>query len=63
MQEYDTIILKTPLEDEHILVGTKGVILMVFESPSKAFEVEFFDAANKSLGTFTVKEEQIETMT
>jgi len=62
MQEYDTIVLKSPLHEEEIPVGTRGVILMVFESPSKAFEVEFVDAANKSLGTFTVKEEQIEKM-
>jgi len=63
MEEYDTIVLKTPLDEGRIPAGTKGVILMVFESQSKAFEVEFVDAANNSLGTFTVREEQIEKMT
>lgn len=60
MQEYDTIVLKLPLAGASIPVGTKGVILMVYESPSKAYEVEFVDSTYKSLGTFTVKEDQIE---
>jgi len=60
MQLYDTIVLKAPLEGDPIPVGTKGVILMIFESPSKAFEIEFVDVDNETLGTFTVKEEQIE---
>lgn len=60
MQEYDMVVLKQPLEAGGIPPGTRGVILMIFESPSKAYEVEFVDSANKSLGTFTVKEDQIQ---
>lgn len=63
MKEYDTIVLKTPLAGTSIPIGTRGVILMVFESPSKAYEVEFIDTAKKSLGTFTVREEQLEPVT
>jgi hypothetical protein len=60
LNEYDTISLKTPLVEAAIPVGSKGIILMVFEFPSKAYEVEFFDVTNRSLGTFTVTEDQIE---
>ena len=60
MENYDVVILKSPLNEEGVPVGSKGVILMVFETPSRAFEVEFFDAADTSLGTFTCKAEQIE---
>lgn len=63
MQEYDTIVLTAPIEEGRIPAGTRGVILMVFESPSRAFEVELVDASHKSLGTFTVQEEQIEKVT
>lgn len=60
MKEFDTVILKEGMECEQIPCGTQGVILMVFVTPSRGYEVEFFDTANNSLGTFTVKEEQIE---
>ena len=60
MQEYDTIVLKRPLTDTTIPVGTKGVILMVFDDPSEAYEVEFVDSCNRSLGTFTVSDDDIE---
>ncbi len=61
MQLYDTIILKEPLDDIGVPVGSKGVILIVFDESSKAYEVEFVDSEDVSLGTFTVTENQIET--
>jgi hypothetical protein len=62
MQEYDVVVLKSPLDETPIPVGTKGTILMVFDSPSKAYEFEFVDSASRSLGTFTVGACQIELL-
>jgi hypothetical protein len=62
MQEYDVIVLKSPLGEIPIQAGMKGTILMVFGSPAKAYEVEFVDASNRSLGTFTVGASLIELL-
>jgi hypothetical protein len=62
MQEYNVIVLKSALDETPIPVGTKGTILMVFGSPAMAYEVEFVDLANRSLGTFTVGASQIELL-
>lgn len=59
MKEYDSIILVRRIPSSDIPVGTKGVIVMVFETPSKAYEVELFDDSMDSLGTFTVVEDDI----
>ena len=58
MKEYDTIRLKRQIEQ--IPIGTKGVVLMVFGSPSRAYEIELVDSAGGSLGTYTVTDDQIE---
>lgn len=62
-KEYDTIVLRRPLEGRGIPAGTRGVVLMVFEVPTKAYEVEFVDPGGNSLGTFTVTEDQIAAFT
>lgn len=60
MEIYDAIVLTDPLDEAKIPSGTRGVILMVFESPSIAYEVELVDEHNRSLGTYTLREDQIE---
>jgi hypothetical protein len=59
MKEYDTVILSAQIDESKIPIGTKGVVLIVFETPARAYEVEFIDLDGKSLGTFTVTEKQI----
>ena len=60
MKLYDTIFLKKLIDAVPISVGTRGVILMEFDSPRKAFEIELFNESGESLGTYTVSEDQIE---
>lgn len=62
MQLYDTIVLKESHEDMGVPVGSRGVILIVYDEPSKAYEVEFVDCEGGSLGTFLVLENQIELL-
>jgi len=59
-KEYDSIKLKSQIKEVRVPIGTKGVVLMVFNSPSKAYEVEFVDSSGGSLGTFTITDDQIE---
>ena len=58
--EYDSFWLRRQLPDESIPIGTRGVVLMVFEGPPRAYEVEFPDGRGSNLGkalTYTVTEE------
>jgi Domain of unknown function (DUF4926) len=50
-KEYDCFRLRKALPNESLQVGTIGVILMVFDSPSRAYEVEFPDGTGGNLGT------------
>jgi hypothetical protein len=59
----DTFRLAKPLPGEAIPVGTVGVVLMVFDDPSVAYEVEFPDGRGGNLGTaltFTVTEDYLD---
>jgi len=55
-QEYDVVVLKTNIPEISVPVATRGTVLIVYSSPLKAYEVEFFDKAGDSLGTFTIEE-------
>jgi Domain of unknown function (DUF4926) len=57
---YDTFRLRKPLPDVAIPVGSVGVVLMVFDGPRPAYEVEFPDGEGGNLGreiTFTIDED------
>jgi hypothetical protein len=61
--EYDSFRLRRLLPDESIPLGTRGVVLMVFDGPPRAYEVEFPDGKGGNLGnamTFTITEEFME---
>ncbi len=61
--EYDSFRLRRLLPNEAIPLGTRGVVLMVLDGPSRAYEVEFPDGKGGNLGnamTFTVTEEFME---
>ena len=55
--EYDTFRLRKELPDGTVTIGTMGVVLMVFEGPPLAYEVEFPDGTGGNLGsasTYTI---------
>ena len=59
-REYDIFTLAKQIPGEDIPVGARGVVLMVFTEPRRAYEVEFVDANGRNLGsraTFTLNEE------
>lgn len=60
LNEYDCVRLKLPLDRGDVPVGSAGVVLMVFTTPTVGYEVEFFDESGASLGNFTTGEEHIE---
>jgi Domain of unknown function (DUF4926) len=62
---YDCFRLSKPLPSEAIPVGTVGVVLMVFDDPCRAYEVEFPDGNGRNFGstpTFTIREEFMKPM-
>ena len=60
LDEYDCVRLRKPLFNYTIPVGSEGVVLMVYTQPTVGYEVEFFDASGKSLGTATTDDDHIE---
>ena len=56
-QEFDSIVSKRDLEN--VPKGTKGVILLVFES-LQDYEVEFLDEDGTTINVLTVNENDIE---
>ena len=62
--EYETFLLKKSIPNETIPVGTRGVVLMVFDGPPRAYEVEFPDGRGGNLGeamTFTLTEDFLDS--
>ncbi len=58
--EYDTFRLKKNLPDATIPIGALGVVLIVFDKPQIAYEVEFPDGKGGNIGlelTYTITEE------
>lgn len=58
-KEYDVIVLKMPIEGADVPVGARGTILLLYEWPSEAYEVEFMNGED-SYGAFTLTVDQIE---
>jgi Domain of unknown function (DUF4926) len=59
LKEYDTVTLVSDLPGSNIKSGAIGIVLIVFEQPSLAYLVEFFDDNWTSLDTHIVNHEQI----
>lgn len=57
---YDVVILKQGLKSPAFPPGTRGTVLIAFESNPPAYEVEFVKADGSSLGTFTIAETDLE---
>lgn len=54
-------VVKCTRNIDNISKGTTGVVLIVYET-NQDYEVEFVDKNKNSLGTFTVKENDIENV-
>jgi hypothetical protein len=64
--EYASFRLKRKLPDESIPVGSRGVVMMVFQGNPRAYEVEFPDGKGGNLGrafTYTITEEFMDPIT
>jgi len=59
IKEYDVVKAKRDLS-ECILKGCKGAVLMVFEEPSLAYEIEFVDAEGDTIDIITAYPNDIE---
>lgn len=61
MNEYDIVIAKRTLSD-NVLKGTQGTIVMVYECPKIAYEVEFFNSNGDTIDILTVDEKKFTTL-
>ncbi len=59
-KEYDTFLLKQPIQHLTIPVGSKGVVLIVHKATPPAYEVEFADSEGRTLGIVTLTDEFME---
>lgn len=63
--EHDVFKLRVALPDGSIPIGAIGVVLMVHDGPTRAYEVEFPDGKGGNLGksvTYAVPEEVMEPL-
>lgn len=59
INEYDIVIAKKDLS-AMVPQGTKGTVLIVFEKPKLAYEVEFTDSDHNFIELLTVTPDAIE---
>lgn len=59
LNELDVVKAKRKLS-EKVKQNTEGTIVMVYDEPRIAYEVEFVDSDDESLGILTVEAEDIE---
>jgi Domain of unknown function (DUF4926) len=62
-KEYDVFRLKKALADDSVPIGTRGVVLIVYQGPPRAYEVEFPDGFGGSLGSainYTITDEYMD---
>lgn len=58
LNEYDVVKAKRNLSDK-VSKGYIGTIVMAYENPRLAYEVEFFDSKNETIDILTVETEDI----
>jgi hypothetical protein len=50
MKTYDTVYSRVEIKEIGVAIGTKGVVVDIYETPYPAYEIEFLDEAEKTLG-------------
>jgi hypothetical protein len=58
INEYDMVNAARDL-NEKVLSGCIGTVVMVYENPSLAYEVEFFGSNDETIAILTVKPDEI----
>lgn len=58
LSELDTVVAKRQLSDK-IKTNTKGTIVLVYDNPRVAYEVEFVDKNGETLELLTVEGKDI----
>ena len=58
--EYDVVRLRSASSAPGVPIGAEGTVLIIYPSTPPAYEVEFVDDADQSLGTFTMPESDLE---
>lgn len=57
---YDIVRLKSPRPQLGLQRDATGTIVMVYEHPNRAYEVEFLDREGKTIGLLTLEEDELE---
>lgn len=60
LREYDLVRLKQDRPSEHLTIHDIGTVVMLYQVPDIAYEVEFTDADGGTLALLTLREEDIE---
>ncbi len=60
LSEYDVVRLRSASPGIAVPSGTRGTVLIVYADNPPAYEVEFVDNDGTSLGTFTMKQSDLE---
>jgi hypothetical protein len=58
IKEYDVVKAAKNI-NEIVSIGCIGAVVMVFDKPTIAYEVEFFNDANETIAVLTVKPDEI----
>jgi hypothetical protein len=59
LKEYQTVTARCDLSDK-VKKGCTGVIVMLYNEPTLAYEVEFFDSDNCTIDLLTVRPDSID---
>ncbi len=60
MKLHATVRLKIDVPEQGLLRGAVGVIVFVFDTPRRAYEVEFADAEGRTIAELALREDDLE---
>lgn len=60
MKLHATVMLRVDLPEHGLVRGMLGAIVVVFEAPERAYEVEFVDARGRTVAEVTLREEHLD---
>ena len=60
MDLHATVRLTEDLPEQNLRRGAVGVVVAIFDTPTRAYEVEFADAQGRTIVELALREEQLE---
>ncbi|XVU27055.1 DUF4926 domain-containing protein [Actinoplanes sp. CA-054009] len=60
MELYDTVRLLVDLPEERLTAGAVGAVVHVFDSPRRAYEVEFTDGDGRTVAQVALTPDQVQ---